>query len=100
MNGVDNMLYMQSINSNNGTMLLQITFDIGTNVNIDQVNAQNRVAQAQPNLPADVNQFGLTVNKSFGLPILVFSVFSPKGTYNDLFLGTTRPSTSRTRSAA
>ena len=87
MNGVDNMLYMKSTNANDGTMQLQITFDIGTDVNMDQVNAQNRVSQAAPNLPPDVNQYGLTVNKSFGLPILVFSVFSPKGTYNDLFLG-------------
>lgn len=87
MNGVDDMLYMKSINANDGTMQLQITFDIGTDVNMDQVNAQNRVSQASPNLPPDVNQYGLTVNKSFGLPILVFSVFSPKGTYDDLFLG-------------
>ena len=64
MNGVDNMLYMQSTNANDGTMTLNVTFDVGTDVNIDQVNAQNRVSQAQPNLPADVNQFGVTVKKT------------------------------------
>ena len=86
MNGVDNMLYMKSINANDGTMQLQVSFDIDTNVDMDQVNAQNRVSQASPNLPTDVNQYGVTVNKSFGLPLLVFSVYSPKGTYDGLFL--------------
>ena len=55
MNGVDDMLYMQSTNANDGTMQLTVTFDVGTDPNIDQVNVQNRVAQAQPNLPTDVN---------------------------------------------
>jgi hypothetical protein len=55
---------------------------------MDQVNAQNRVSQASPNLPTDVNQYGVTVNKSFGLPLLVFSVYSPNGTYDGLFLST------------
>jgi HAE1 family hydrophobic/amphiphilic exporter-1 len=51
MSGVDDMLYMQSTNANDGTMTLTVTFDVDTNPNIDQVNVQNRVAQAQPNLP-------------------------------------------------
>ncbi len=54
MNGVDKMLYIQSTNANDGTMTLTVTFDVGTDLNIDQVNAQNRVSQAQPNLPTDV----------------------------------------------
>lgn len=86
MNGVDNMLYMQSTNANDGTMALTITFDVDTNPNIDQVNVQNRVAQAQPNLPTDVNQFGLTMRKSTGLPMLVISLYSPNKTYDSLFL--------------
>src|SRR5678816_1929321 len=86
MNGVDNMLYMQSINSNDGTMTLNVTFDVDTNPNIDQVNVQNRIAQAQPNLPSDVNQFGLSLRKSTGLPTLVISIFSPKQTHDSLFL--------------
>ena len=68
MNGVDNMLYMQSTNANDGTMTLIVTFDVETDINIDQVNTQNRVSQAQPNLPADVNQFGLTVKKATSNP--------------------------------
>ncbi len=86
MNGVDNMLYMQSTNGNDGTMQLTVTFDVATDPNIDQVNVQNRMAQAQPNLPPDVNAFGLTMRKSTGFPMLVISLASPKGTYDALFL--------------
>ena len=86
MNGVDNMLYMTSTNANDGTMALNVTFDVDTDPNVDQVNVQNRVAQAQPNLPTDVNQFGLTMRKSTGLPMLVISLFSPNKTYDSLFL--------------
>jgi multidrug efflux pump len=86
MNGVDNMLYLQSTNANDGTMQLTVTFGVGTDVNIDQVNVQNRIAQAQPNLPADVNQFGLTTLKSTGLPILAIALNSPNKTHDSLFL--------------
>lgn len=86
MNGVDNMLYMQSTNANDGSMQLTVTFDIDTDVNTDQVNVQNRLAQAQPNLPADVNQFGVSLRKSTGLPMVVISLFSPNNTYDSLFL--------------
>ena len=73
MNGVDNMLYMQSINANDGSEQLLVTFGVDTDVNIDQVNVQNGLSQAEPNLPTDVYQFGLTTRKSTGLPMLVFS---------------------------
>src|ERR1700730_687135 len=86
MNGVDNMLYMQSTNANDGTMQLVVTFDVATDPNIDQVNVQNRVAQAQPNLPPDVNTFGLTMRKATGFPMMVVSLLSPKDTYDALFL--------------
>src|SRR6266498_462082 len=86
MSGVDNMLYMQSTNANDGSMALTVTFDVDTNPNIDQVNVQNRMAQAQPNLPSDVNQFGLNMRKSTGLPTLVISIYSPKQTHDSLFL--------------
>src|SRR6516165_8801990 len=87
LNGVDNMLYMMSTNANDGTMNLKVTYDVGTNVDIDQVNTQNRVSQASPNLPTSVNQYGVTVKKLMGLPLLVLSVYSPGGTYNGQFLG-------------
>src|SRR5499427_4631294 len=86
MSGVDNMLYMQSTNANDGTMALTVTFGVDTDPNIDQVNVQNRVAQAQPNLPADVNQFGLNMRKSTGIPTLAFAVYSPQQTHDSLFL--------------
>ncbi len=63
-----------------------MTFGIETDVNTDQVNVQNRIAQAQPNLPTDVNQFGISLRKSTGLPMLVISLFSPNKTYDSLFL--------------
>ncbi len=85
-NGVDNMLYMASTNANDGTMQLTVTFDVATDPNIDQVNVQNRIAQAQPNLPPDVNTFGLTMRKATGFPMLIVSLMSPKNTYDALFL--------------
>jgi HAE1 family hydrophobic/amphiphilic exporter-1 len=87
MNGVEDELYMQSVNANDGTITLRVTFDVGTDRNADQVNAQNRVSQAQPSLPPDVNNFGLTYRKTQGTPLILISLFSPKGTYNGLFLG-------------
>ncbi|HEX8089318.1 MAG TPA: efflux RND transporter permease subunit, partial [Blastocatellia bacterium] len=86
MNGVDDMLYMQSTNANDGTLQLTVTFDVESDVNTDQVNVQNRVAQAQPNLPADVNQFGVAMRKSTGFPMLIIALFSPNKTYDSLFL--------------
>src|SRR6266571_8479130 len=85
MSGVDDMLYMQSTNANDGTMTLTVTFDVDTDPNIDQVNVQNRMAQAQPNLPPEVSQFGLTMRKQTGLPMLIVSLLSPKHTYDALF---------------
>src|SRR5207302_1449576 len=86
MNGVDNMLYMQSTNANDGTMQLSVTFGVDTDPNVDQVNVQNRIAQAQPNLPPDVNTYGLTLRKSTGFPLVVIALSSPEHTYDGLFL--------------
>src|ERR1039458_2448530 len=86
MNGVDNMLYMQSTNGNDNTMALTVTFDVDTDVNTDEVNVQNRVAQAAPNLPPDVTQFGTTLRKSTGLPLLAYALYSPHRTHDSLFL--------------
>src|ERR1700688_1986305 len=86
MNGVDNMLYMQSINANDNTLQEFVTFDVDTDVNQDQVNTQNRLGQAQPFLPADVNQFGFNIRRSTGLPLLLIPLYSPNNTYDALFL--------------
>ncbi|HEV2985162.1 MAG TPA: multidrug efflux RND transporter permease subunit [Vicinamibacterales bacterium] len=87
MNGVDNMLYMQSTNANDNTTQLTVTFDADTDINADQVNVQNRLSEAQANLPPEVNQFGSTIRRSTGLPLLAVSLFSPRHTHDSLFLG-------------
>ena len=87
MNGVDNMLYMQSTNANDNTTQITITFDADTDINTDQVNVQNRLAEAQADLPPEVNQFGATIRRSTGLPLLAVSLFSPKHTHDSVFLG-------------
>src|SRR5713226_8745505 len=85
-NGAKNMIYMQSINGDDGTMTLQVTFDVGTDIDIDQVQVQNRLAQAQANLPTAVNSFGLTTIQTAGIPLLVFTVSSPNQPWDQTFL--------------
>jgi len=86
MSGVDNMNYMYSINSNSGDLRLIVNFDVATDPNIDHVLTQIRVAQAQSQLPADVNNYGVTVKKSTTAPLMLVSLYSPKGTYDNIFL--------------
>src|SRR6478735_4588905 len=86
MSGVDNMNYMYSINANSGDIRLIVNFDIATDPNIDQVLTQLRVAQAQSQLPADVNNYGLTVKKSTTAPLMLIAIYSFKGSYDGIFL--------------
>ena len=86
MNGVENMLYIQSVNAGDGSFSTRVTFDVGTDRNTAQVNAQNRVSQATPSLPTEVSQFGLTYRKTQGSPLMLISLYSPKGTYEPLFI--------------
>src|ERR1700680_1941885 len=85
-NGAKNMIYMQSINGNDGTMTLQVSFEVGTNVDLDQVPVQNRLSQATSSLPAQVSNYGLTTQQTVGIPLLVFTISSPKGTWDQTFL--------------
>src|SRR2546426_10453523 len=78
LSGVKDMLYMESTNANDGTLTLRVTFDVDSSIDIDQVNTQNKVAQAQPRLPTDVTNFGLTFQQTAGLPLLVLDLYSPK----------------------
>jgi len=87
MNGVQGMIYMRSINGSDGTLTLQVSFDVGTDVNLDQVFAQNRLAQANSQLPTSVVEYGTTVKQTVGLPLLVIPIYSPNGTYDARFLG-------------
>src|SRR6185295_6156470 len=86
-NGVDKLLYMQSFNANDGKLTLNVYFDVGTDVDIMQVNAQNRVGQAQPQLPEAVKKEGVVVDRSSPDILLGIGLFSPKGTYDGIFLG-------------
>jgi HAE1 family hydrophobic/amphiphilic exporter-1 len=85
-NGVDNMLYVQSTNANDGTLTQTVTFDVGTNIDIDNVLVQNRFSQAQTFLPQDVKNFGVSIKKSLAFPLLVISLYSPDGRYDAKFL--------------
>jgi HAE1 family hydrophobic/amphiphilic exporter-1 len=85
-NGAKNMIYMQSINGNDGTMTLEVSFEVGTNVDLDQVQVQNRLAQATSSLPAQVSTYGLTTQQTVGIPLLVFTISSPNRTWDQTFL--------------
>src|SRR5512136_2989423 len=86
MSGVDNMNYMYSLNSNDGKMSLTVNFDIKTDPSTDQILAQMRTNQANSQLTADVINQGVTVAKSTSAPLIVFALFSPNGTYDNIFL--------------
>ncbi len=85
-NGAKRMIYMQAISGNDGTMTLQVSFETGTDIDIDQVQVQNRLAQAQANLPQAVNNYGLTTIQTAGIPLLVFTINSPEKTWDQNFL--------------
>ena len=86
MSGVDNMDYMYSINANNGQSTLYVTFDVSTDANTDQLLAQMREGQAESQLPSAVRNYGVTVQKSTSSPLLMFALYSPNGTYDNIFL--------------
>jgi len=86
-NGVDYMIYMRSVNANDGTMTLRVSFEVETNIDMDNVLVQNRVNQAEASLPTDVRNYGITVKKSTSNPLILFSLYSPNGSYDDRFLG-------------
>ncbi len=86
MSGVDNLNYMYSINANNGQMTLRTNFDLKTDPNTDQILAQMRESQAESQLPSDVRDYGVTVKKSTASPLIMFALYSPKGSYDNVFL--------------
>src|SRR6202012_5849481 len=86
MNGVDRSLNIQSTNANDGSMNQVVTFDVGTDIDIDNVLVNNRYSQAQPFLPQDVKNFGVTIKKSLVFPLMVISLYSPDGRYDPAFL--------------
>src|SRR5438067_7541204 len=85
-NGVENMLYMSSNSTADGRFSIQVTFELGTNLDIAQVQVQNRVAIAQPRLPQDVRNIGVTVNKASPDIMMVVHLFSPDKSRDSLFI--------------
>ncbi|KXF80827.1 efflux RND transporter permease subunit [Enterovibrio coralii] len=85
-NGVENMIYMSSKSANDGSYSLNVTFDIGTDPDMAQVNVQNRVAQIESKLPPEVRQVGVTVKKRSPDLLMVLNFYSPEGKYDDQFL--------------
>jgi HAE1 family hydrophobic/amphiphilic exporter-1 len=85
MSGVDKSNYIQSVDAN-GSIRMTINFDISTDPNVDHILAQMRVNQAASQLPQDVNNAGITVQKSTTAPLLLVALNSPKGTYDNIFL--------------
>jgi hydrophobic/amphiphilic exporter-1 (mainly G- bacteria), HAE1 family len=87
MNGVDNMNYMYSLNATaNSNTTLIVDFSEKTDPNTDYILAQSRETQAASQLPADVNNYGITVRKSVSAPLMLFALYSPHGTYDATFL--------------
>jgi HAE1 family hydrophobic/amphiphilic exporter-1 len=87
MSGVDKMIYMYSLNQGSGSqMQLRVDFDVTTDPSVDQVLANLRYSQAASQLPPDVVNQGVSVTKSVTSPLGIFALYSPKGTYDPLFL--------------
>ena len=86
MNGIEDMLYMES-ESKNGSYELTLYFNVGADPDMALVNVQNRLQLVQPRLPEEVKRYGLTVQKSTGgAGVLYMALTSPNGTYDSLFL--------------
>ena len=85
-NGVEGMLYMHSESTGDGSLNLQVTFKLGTNLDTAQVQVQNRVAIATARLPEDVRRLGVTVNKSSPDLMMVIHLLSPDGSRNQLYI--------------
>src|SRR6201994_1646271 len=87
MSGVDNLNYMYSLNAaGNGQMTMIVNFDVKRDPNTDLMLTQMRQTQAASQLPQDVTNFGVTVQKSVTAPLMVMGLYSPKGTYDGNFL--------------
>jgi len=86
LNGIENMLYMASQSTANGVMILTVTFKVGTDLDLAQVQVQNRVSQVLPKLPEEVRSFGVTTVKSSPDMTLVVHLLSPNDRYDEIYL--------------
>ncbi len=85
-NGVEDMLYIKSVNSSDGTTVIQVSFEVGTDLDKANMLTQNRVSQANPFLPAEVINLGVNVKKSLTFPLLMFSIYSPDSSFSGDFI--------------
>jgi HAE1 family hydrophobic/amphiphilic exporter-1/multidrug efflux pump len=85
-NGVEHMIYMSSTSTSQGVVQIQVTFDIGTDVDKAALNVNNRVKQAEPRLPAEVRRQGVTVEKGSSAFLQVLAFYSPDGRQDDVFI--------------
>ena len=86
LSGVDNLNYMFSINGSDGSLRLSANFDVNTDPNTDLILTQMRVTQAGPQLPVDVANFGVTVQKQLTAPLMLVALYSPTNSYDSTFL--------------
>src|SRR5262252_5376432 len=85
-NGIDNALYYQSASGSDGSYNLTVTFALGTDPDINTVNVQNRASLAIPQLPVEVSRVGLSVRKRSAALLQVINIYSPKNTYDAVYL--------------
>jgi HAE1 family hydrophobic/amphiphilic exporter-1 len=85
-NGIDNALYYQSASGTDGSYTLTVTFALGTDPDINTVNVQNRASLAAPQLPSEVSRTGLTIRKKSAALLQVINIYSPKNTYDAIYL--------------
>ena len=85
-NGVEDMLYMNSTSSANGVVQIQVTFNIGTDIDKAALNVNNRAKQVEPKLPLEVRRQGVTVEKGSSAFLQVIAFYSPEGRYDDIFI--------------
>ena len=85
-NGVENMLYMKSINTSDGACSIEVTFDVGTDLDNANMLTQNKEKQAEPFLPQSVKQQGVSIKKSLSFPMLLFTITSKNPRYDAKFL--------------
>ena len=84
-NGVPKMLYMNSNSTSQGVVQIQVTFEIGTNVDEAAINVSNRTKQIEARLPQEVRRQGVTVERGSSAFLQVLAFYSPDGRYDDLF---------------
>lgn len=85
-NGVRDMMYISSTSADDGSAVITVTFPAGTDGNINNVNVKNKESVAEPSLPIEVKNQGVTVKEKSPNMLLAISLFSPKGTYDSIFL--------------